>query len=217
MQKVVSFRGMNSGFDALAAVLSSSSAESRCLIAAPTKAAQSVATSNEDTQQRLFEFPCLSFTKQKCDSVGPAFHGDRKQAEEHAIHLLGRPVRSTTPNKDIQESFITSFGTLVESRIHAYTKRLGPVARDALLSLAGRLHANMVVTRLEVCSERSPRQATICFVAALDIVVPGQDEEDDVLLSVAMSTSGSVQGTSNMSCLRYWPHHLSITLCSAAR
>lgn len=179
---------------ALAAVLSTSAKAQRPLLEPyPDKAIAAPVDGNE----RGFEFPCLSF--EKTQELTPNLAKlNRKQAEEHAIHLLERPTQSSTPGAVIQANFATAFGSLVECRLRAHRQRLGP-SRDLLLSLGRSTKSKFSVTRIEVCSERNSHHASVCFVAALDIAIP-ESSGSERLLSVAMSTAGSIKGEFDCPC-----------------
>lgn len=146
-------------------------------------------------------------------------HYDRKQAEEHAVALLTRPLQHCSASRTrgigeidaqlLQQNISASFAILVDSRLHAYSSVL---ARHALslpeedtnvqeklaeiLLVGTRVDVEQVSTRF-VLSEAEDDPSPLTFQVGMDLTIPSdrKQSKSKKAISVAFETAGSIHGT----------------------
>jgi len=151
-------------------------------------------------------------------------HYDRKQAEEHAVILLTRPLKHTTRSSTstfgssgigenaaqlLQQNISASFAILVDSRLHAYSSVLARHALslpDEVTNVQEKLAEILLVgTRVEVeqvttqfaLSEAEDDPSSLTFQVEMDLTIPADRKHSKAkkTISVAFETAGSIHGT----------------------
>lgn len=168
--------------------------------------------------------PSLSLLREKehsgLDSSSSSPHyNDRKLAEDHAVHLLNRPLRTNDSNRlsgtadALRHNILSSLALLVDSRLHAYTDLLERHAAVAasddvsewvireknlrILSKGAQVEATSFCTQWE-CHDvtengEDTAEAAVQLLVSMDLCIPTRNGKT-TLAAISFRTSGRIRG-----------------------